>query len=142
MGGLRRMIPIVKGAGSMADELLENAPAQEVIHTSVIRAFFGTLRHYFGSPQKVYEGVDDPRNPRMILYPLSGVLFAATFLFICRLGSRRAVQAKLRGNGAGIAKFAAWFGVENIPHGDTLNYSCRRVKVEQVQEVICGCWRN
>ena len=123
----------------MADELLENAPAQEIIHTSVMRAFFGTLRHFFGSPHKLYEGVDDPRNPQMILYPLSGVLFAATFLFICRLGSRRAVQAKLRGNGAGIAKFAAWFGVENIPHGDTLNYSCRRVKVEQVQELISAC---
>jgi hypothetical protein len=122
----------------MANELLKNTPDQEIIHTKVMRAFFGTIRHFFGSPRKVYEGVDDPRNPQMIFYPLSGVLFAATFLFVCRLGSRRAVQAKLRGNQAGIAKFAAWFGVENIPHGDTLNYSCQRVKVEQVQDVICG----
>lgn len=123
----------------MEETASEHTQNQANLHGKVLRVFIGTLRHFFGSPWELYKGVEDPRNPMMILYPLSGVLFIATFLFICRLGSRRAVQAKLRGNRAGIAKFAAWFGVENIPHGDTLNYSCRRVKVEQVQEVVCRC---
>jgi hypothetical protein len=48
------------------------------------------------------------------------------------------VQAKLCGNGPGIAKFWTLFKVENIPHGDTLNYGFQRVEVEEVQEMICG----
>ena len=55
--------------------------------------------------------------------------------FVFRLGSRREVNYKLRGNGASATKFAAWFGVEGVPHGDTLNYAFRRVQVDEVQEV-------
>ena len=65
------------------------------------------------------------------------MLFTGTFLFICRLGSRRGVKDKLRNNGPSQAKFATWFGVENIPHGDTLNNGYRRLKVDEVQEVTC-----
>ena len=56
-------------------------------------------------------------------------------LFVFRLGSRREANYKLRGNGASATKFAAWFGVEGVPHGDTLNYAFRRVQVDEVQEV-------
>jgi len=81
--------------------------------------------------------VSDPRNPNLIIYPLASLLFTGMFLFVCRLGSRRGVKDKLRENGASQAKFAAWFGIETIPHGDTLNYGFRRLQVDEVQEVVC-----
>ena len=34
-------------------------------------------------------------------------------------------------------KMEAWFGVAETPHGDTLNYTYRRLAVEEVQEVVC-----
>ena len=85
----------------------------------------------------LFAGVSDPRNPNLIIYPLVSLLFTGTFLFVCRLGSRRGVKDKLRDNGPSQAKFAAWFGVENIPQGDTLNYGYQRLKVDEVQEVVC-----
>jgi hypothetical protein len=85
----------------------------------------------------VFAGVSDPRNPDLIVYPLVSLLFTGMFLFVCRLGSRRGVKDKLRGNGPSQAKFAAWFGVETLPHGDTLNYGYRRLQVDEVQEVVC-----
>lgn len=53
-----------------------------------------------------------------------------------RLGSRREANYKLRSNGPSAAKFAAWFGVKDAPHGDTLNYAFQRVAVDEVQGVV------
>lgn len=58
-------------------------------------------------------------------------------MYLCRLGTRRGIQDKLRDNGPSQAKFAAWFGVENVPHGDTLNYGFRQLEVAEVQELVC-----
>ena len=43
----------------------------------------------------------------------------------------------LRGNSRSEAKSKAWFGTEEIPHGDTLNYAFKKIKVKEVQEVVC-----
>ncbi|MBU2611607.1 MAG: hypothetical protein KJ606_11795 [Chloroflexi bacterium] len=117
------------------------SPAQDQPseQTALVKAFFGTIRHYWGNWKTLVCGVQDPRNLNMILYSLDSLLFTGTFLFVCRLGSRRAVQAKLRGNGPSQAKFEALFGVEKISHGDTLNYGYRRLEVDEVQEVLCRC---
>ena len=92
---------------------------------------------FWGKWTALFAGVSDPRNPNLIFYPLVSLLFTGTLLFVCRLGSRRGVKDKLRDNGPSQVKFAAWFGVEHIPHGDTLNYGYQRLKVEEVQEVVC-----
>jgi hypothetical protein len=68
---------------------------------------------------------------------LHSLLFTGVFLFVCQLGSRRGLNDRLRGNGPAEAKFAAWFGVESIPHGDSLNYTFRHLAVAEVQEVLC-----
>ena len=115
------------------------APDHQVQQTALVKAFFGTVKHYFGHWKTLFAGVQDPRNQNMITYSLDSLLFTGTFMFICRLGSRRGVQAKLRENGPSQAKFGAMFGVKNIPHGDTLNYGFKRLKAEEVQEVICRC---
>jgi len=92
---------------------------------------------FWGNWTAVFQGVNDPRNPNLIIYPLPGLLFTGVFSFVCRLGSRRGINDQLRGNGPSQAKFDAWFGVERVPHGDTLNYTYQRLDVEEVQEVIC-----
>lgn len=104
---------------------------------ALLRALTGTVRHYWGNWSTVFCGVKDPRNPKQILYSLAGLLFSGAFLFLCQLGSRRGLNDRLRGNGPAEAKFAAWFGVERIPHGDSLNYTFRRLEVAEVQEVVC-----
>ncbi len=112
-------------------------PSQVREQKALLRAFTGTVQHYWGNWPTVFSGVKDPRNLDLITYSLPGLLFTGTFLFVCRLGSRRGMNDQLRGNGPTEAKFAAWFGVERIPHGDSLNYTFRRLEVDEVQEIIC-----
>jgi hypothetical protein len=122
----------------MPKRLLSTEPDQPAKHTGILKAFFRTVKRYWGSRKNLFEGVQDPRNPNLIIYSLNSVLFTGVLLFVCRLGSRRSIQAKLRGNGPAQDKFGALFGLAQIPHGDTLNYSCQRVQVDEVQEVICA----
>ena len=58
-------------------------------------------------------------------------------MYMFRLGSRRQIKHMLRGNSRSEAKSKAWFGTEEIPHGDTLNYAFKRVEVKEMQEVVC-----
>ena len=103
----------------------------------ILKAFFGTAKHYFGGLERLFKGVSDPRNPDLITYPLAGLMFTGVWMFECQLGSRRQIQAKLRGNSRSEAKFEALFGVESIPHGDSLNYGFKQLELEEMQEAVC-----
>ena len=63
-------------------------------------------------------------------------------MFVFRLGARRQIKHQLRENGPSQSKFGAWFGVEEFPHGDTLNYAFKRIAPADVQEVVCQMVEN
>jgi hypothetical protein len=104
---------------------------------ALLEVFMGTVQHFFGSWQAIFKGVVDVRNPDLITYPLASLLCTGVLLFIFRLGSRRQIKHQMRDNGTSETKFAAWFDVEGIPHGDTLNYSFKRLDPDEIQEVVC-----
>ena len=104
---------------------------------ALLKAFCGTLCHYFGGWQKLFFGVRDGRHPELIRYPLKSLLSAGVLMFLFRLGARRQINYQLRGNTPSQAKFGAWFEVEEVPHGDTLNYAFKRIAPGDVQEVVC-----
>ncbi len=58
-------------------------------------------------------------------------------MYLSRLGARREIKNQLRDNVRCSAKFKALFDIEQAPHGDTLNYSFKRVDSEEVQEAMC-----
>ncbi|MFQ5486186.1 MAG: hypothetical protein ACE5DO_12755 [Desulfobacterales bacterium] len=102
-----------------------------------LRNIFKTINHFFGGVDALFSGVKDPRNRNLITYPLECLLFSGLFLFLCRMGARRQIHKQLRGNVRSASKFKAIFDVADAPHGDTLNYSFKRICVEQVQEIVC-----
>ena len=104
---------------------------------ALLKAFTGTLHHFFGGWRKLFKGVKDGRNPELIRYPLEGLLSAGVLMFLFRLGARRQINYQLRGNAPSQAKFGVWFEVEEVPHGDTLNYAFKRIAPADVQEVVC-----
>lgn len=103
----------------------------------IIISLFGTIKRYFGKFGDLFGGISDEREAGKIKYSLNALLFTGVMLFACQLGSRRQINHKLRGNETAKKKYRALFGVEEIPHGDTLNYTYQRLKVEEVQEVVC-----
>jgi hypothetical protein len=103
----------------------------------ILRSFLGTAQRYGGKWQDIFGEVSDPREAGKISYPLPVLLFTGVLQFACQLGARRQINHKLRGNAGVGKKYRALFGVEDIPHGDTLNYSFQQLKVDEVQEVVC-----
>ena len=63
------------------------------------------------------------------------IVHRSKFIYLS-IGSRRQINHKFRGNESA-KKNRALFGVEDIPHGYTLNYNYQHMKVEEVQEVNC-----
>lgn len=105
---------------------------------AMLKAFTGTLYHYFGGWWKLFKRVRDGRNPEWIRYPLEGLLSTGVLMFLFRLGARRQINYQLRGNAPSQIKFEAWFEVGEVPHGDTLNYAFKKVTPADMQEVVCG----
>jgi hypothetical protein len=103
----------------------------------LLHLFLGTAQLYGGKWNDIFRGVSDKREAGKISYPMSVMLFTGVLLFICQLGARRQINHQLRGNTRVRKKYRALFGVEDIPHGDTLNYSYKRIQVAEVQEVVC-----
>lgn len=85
----------------------------------VLRTFLKIFRHFFGSFQDFFAPVDDPRYTEKTTYSLPSLLFTGIWLFLCRLGAVRQIKFQLHSEAAA-KTFATLFGVDTIPHGDTL----------------------
>jgi hypothetical protein len=103
---------------------------------ALIKSLLVTVQHFFGGFGRLFRSVTDPRHPLYITYPLPCVLTTGVLLFLLRLGARRQVTLLLRQNGPSAAKFQALFGVETVPHGDTLAATYQRLRVPEVQDVV------
>lgn len=116
-------------------EKREDRDEQEQKH--IINLFLGTGQQYFGKWKDIFGKVSDQREAGKIRYQIEVMIFTGVLLFLCQLGSRRQINYKLRENEGARRKYRALFGVEDIPHGDTLNYSYQQMNVEEVQEIEC-----
>jgi len=84
----------------------------------------------------LFNQVTDARDQNKITYPLPALAFSALLLFMCHLKARRQIGYLLR-TAASKATYQALFGIENCPHGDTLNQAFSRLNPDQFQEIIC-----
>lgn len=109
----------------------------EMEQKQILNLFLGTAQAYGGKWSEMFGGIQDGREGWKIQYPIEVMLFSGVLLFVCQLGSRRQVNYRLRGNGAVRKKYRALFGVEDVPHGDSLNHSYQQLKVKEVQEAVC-----
>jgi hypothetical protein len=85
----------------------------------------------------LFAHVIDPRDPQKIVYPLPSLAFAGVALFLFHLKARRQIGLLLR-NGPSVRKFEALFGVERVPHGDTLDATFAHLEADQIQAVVTG----
>ena len=103
---------------------------------ALLESFLVTTQHFFGGFARLFAPVSDPRHPAFITYPLSCLLTTGILLFLLRLGARRQIQLLLRQNSPSAAKFEALFGVDDCPHGDTLDAAFCRLQPSEVQEAV------
>ncbi len=117
---------------------VEEFDQEEQKQAGMVHSFLGTVAHYFGGFKELFKKVTDPRQAELTTYPLEGLLFTGVLMFLCQLGARSQINSKLRGNSWSVAKFKEMFGTEEVPHGDTLHYTFKKLKVAELQEVVCA----
>lgn len=103
-------------------------------HLSIL---FKTVEHFFNGFDNLFAHVQDPRNPKLITYPLNSLLFTGILMYLCRFGTRSGIADLLRDSVRSRSKFHILFAVENAPHGDTLNYCFKKLSVSDIQESVC-----
>jgi len=128
---IAELFPLSPESDKDAPLELSQQQLQTLLHIGL-----ATIAHFFGPPSQYLAGVDDPRDPDKITYPLPCLLFTGLLMFLCHLGARRQIALKFRENAPSAANFRRLFGVENAPHGDTLEYAFKNIKPEQVQECV------
>ncbi len=104
----------------------------------LLGAMSGTVKHFFGSWEKIFGEVSDPREENLLQYSLPNLLFTGMLMYFLRLGSRRQINFDLRKNENVEEKYHALWGIRQIPHGDTLNYAFQKLDVDEVQEIVCS----
>jgi hypothetical protein len=85
----------------------------------------------------LFANVTDPRDPEKIVYPLASLAFTGVMMFLFRLRARRQIGLLLR-NASSATKFQALFGVEGVPHGDTLDDTFSDLEIDHIQAVVTG----
>lgn len=104
--------------------------------TELLKALFGTIGHFFGDFKGLLSEVTDRRSPNQITYPISALAFTGILMFLCHLGARRQIRRMLH-TLPSAATFHTLFGVDTVPHGDTLNDAFMICDPEDFQRVIC-----
>jgi hypothetical protein len=125
----------VETVSGATDPGMDNETKQQRV---LLQTLLSTVTHFFGGFSHLFRTVRDPRNSKLITYPLPMILATGMLMYMLRLGARRQVHHWLRGNARSVAKFEALFGVPNCPHGDTLNYAFKQLAVAEVQETQTG----
>ena len=128
---IAELFPLSSQIAQAAPLELSQQQMQTLLHIAL-----ATTTHFFGPPDRYLAGVEDPRDPAKIIYPLPCLLFTGLLMFLCQLAARRQVALKFRGNAPSAANFARLFGVRSAPHGDTLNHAFKHAQPQQVQECV------
>lgn len=128
---ISELFPSSSESDKTAPVELSQQQMQTLLHIAL-----ATITHFFGPPKSYLAGIDDPRDPDKIIYPLPCLLFTGLLMFLCQLAARRQVALKFRDDPPSVANFARLFGVPNAPHGDTLDYTFSNLKPQQVQECV------
>ena len=73
---------------------LEEMPGDDGnrVQKDILRAFIGTVQHFFGSWQTIFKGVVDARHPDLITYPIASLLCTGVLMFHLSIGVATANQ--------------------------------------------------
>jgi DDE_Tnp_1-associated len=102
----------------------------------LLGALVGGFTHFFGDFTQLFREVADRRSPKKITYALADLAFVGVLMFLCHVGARRQIRLQLHTRLSAVT-FKTLFGVETIPHGDTLNDAFKLCDPEDFQRVVC-----
>ncbi len=117
---------------------VESAPDSRTdLSGSVWPALLKTLKHFFPDFDIWLQSTPDPRDPRLITYPIGYVLAGGLMLFLTKIGARRQMRYQFRtANMIGNLNFLCGTSCESMLHPDTLAYLAARLPLDALPDLL------
>ena len=87
---IAELFPLSSEIPGTAPLELSQQQMQTLLHIALV-----TTTHFFGPPNRYLAGVEDPRNPAKIVYPLPCLLFAGLLMFLRSFGGASPDRAQI-----------------------------------------------
>ncbi len=93
--------------------------------------------HFFPEFNVWLGGIRDHRHPLLITYELPTIVWLGLVMYLTRRGSRRQIGIELREGRCveGLKVLSGQKGLEQVPHGDTLEHYMRKAEVSEFEKV-------
>jgi hypothetical protein len=123
-----------EAASGAAGEADEGGKAGEISNLAGILAT--TVDHFFPDFNVWLRKINDPRDPETITYKLETLFWQGLLTLITKQGSRLKISRHMREDVflSNLREFSGQKKLETAPHGDTLEYLFRRLKVGDVEQ--------
>jgi len=109
---------------------------KETVVGEMTEVLLKTIRHFFGSSEKLLRDVRDPRSPKMIKYPFASLFWTAVLLFLTKLGARRQINYEFQTKSfACNLDLLAGSRVGEVCHDGTLNHLFKRLDPEETIKI-------
>lgn len=96
-----------------------------------------TVDHFFPKFNEGMSMIKDHRHPLLITYIQKTLIWTGLMMYVTQRGSRRQIGLELRGGKCleGIKELSGQKNLEQVPHGDTLEYYIQKANVEDFEEL-------
>ena len=93
--------------------------------------------HFLPKLNEWLSGIKDKRNPLLITYSQRTIIWTGIMMYVTRLGSRRQIGLELRREKCfeGIGELSGQKGIEQVPHGDTVEYCIQQTEIKEFEDV-------
>ncbi len=92
--------------------------------------------HFFPEFNEWLKSIKDHRHPLLIIYEQRTLIWTVLMMYVTRRGARRQIGIELRqGNCVeGIKQLSGQKNLENVPHGDTVEYYIQKADIGDFEE--------
>lgn len=104
---------------------------------NLVEVLSTTVSHYFPKFNEWLKQVTDIRNQDLIIYERQTILWAALTALITKRQSRMNISHQMRDEQVcrNLKELCGQENLENVPHGDTVEYLMMRLKAEELEGV-------
>jgi hypothetical protein len=125
-------------------EKRKNAQNKEEKITNLLEVLSTTINHYFPKFNDWLDNLTDVRKQHSITYDKKSLIWTALILMLTKQGSRKRITDSFRSkiSSVNLKEFSGQFNLENVPHGDTVEYFNLRSKEEELQNLQVKIMRS
>lgn len=110
---------------------------EEEMKGQLVETLSTTVNHYFPKFNEWLRRLTDERNQGAVRYERQTIFWTALILMLTKRGSRKKITDEMGGEHfyENVRILSGQEDLERMPHGDTVEYLCMRLKEEELEEI-------